>query len=472
MNLIELLQSPWAIVPSSLEMIQAIYTRHLTGEPVDLDAIEARLGRPLANDQKDYTVREGGVGVLELSGAISPKANLFTRVSGGSSAEVFAQQIHGMRADSSVHSAVINVDSPGGNVLGLPAATTALELLAAEKPVVAVCTGQMCSGGYWIGSGANRIYISGLTDVVGSIGVVATHTYNPRATSGPQTTEVTAGRYKRIASDSAPLTKEGRAYLQAQVDEIYRVFVDTVAQNRRVSADQVLEHMADGRIFIGQQALDAGLVDGIATVDDMVEQLATNPDKFAKRGRAVFALGGLPAAGAAADTPAVTTGEQLPATPISTTTEVPKMTPTEAAAKFAAENPDAAAVLRAEGATAETKRAADVRAALLPGHEALIERLAADGKTTGADAAKAIIAAEQANRTAQATARTEDAPKPVKQVPVEADANADPAQIAASASKGDLLSNPAALDKAARAYQAKNPGTTYLAAVRAVQLEA
>lgn len=471
MTLIELLQSPWAILPSSLEMIQAIYTRHLAGEPVDIDAIEARLGRPLANDQQEYQMREGGVAVLALSGAISPKANLFIRVSGGASAQVFAQQVDSMAADPRVRSVVIDMDSPGGNVLGLPAAASALARLAADKPTVTVCTGHMCSGGYWIGSGANRIFISGQTDVVGSIGVLATHTYNPRAAGGPQTTEVTAGRYKRIASDTAPLSKEGRAYLQAQVDEIYRVFVDTVATNRRATADQVLEHMADGRIFIGQQAIDAGLADGIATVDAMVEQLATNPDKFAKRGRAVFALGGLPAAGAAAAEPTATTGEQPPATTITTTTEV-HMTPTEAAAKFAAENPEAAALLRAEGATAETKRAAEVRAAALPGHEALIERLAADGKTTGAQAALAVVAAEQANRAAQATARRDDAPPPVKQVPVEADANADTAQVAASASKGDLLTNPAALDKAARAYQAKNPGTDYLAAIRAVQLEA
>lgn len=468
MTLIELLQSPWAIVPSSLEMIQAIYTRHLAGEPVDLDAIEARLGRPLANDQQEYVVREGGVAVLVLSGAISPKANLFTRVSGGSSAQVFAQQVDSLRGDTRVRSVVIDMDSPGGNVLGLPAATSALAQLAAEKPTVTVCTGQMCSGGYWIGSASNRVYISGLTDVLGSIGVGATHTYNPRASSGPQTTEVTAGRYKRIASESAPLSKDGRAYLQAQVDEIYRVFVDTVAANRRVSADQVLERMADGRVFIGQQALDAGLADGIATVDDIVEQLATDPTKFAKRGRAVFALGGLPAASEAAAEPTAITGEQPPATTITTTTEV-HMTPTEAAAKFAAENPEAAALLRAEGATAETQRAADVRAQTIPGHEALIERLAADGKTTGADAAKAVVAAERQARAAQATARTEDAPKAVPQAPVETDANAAPA---ASASKADLLTNPQALDKAARAYQAANPGTNYIAAVRAVQLEA
>ena len=93
------------------------------------------------------------------------------------------------------------------------------------------------------------------------------------------------------------------------------------------------------------------------------------------------------------------------------------MTPQELAAKFAAENPQAADVLRGEGASAELKRVADVRAAALPGHEKLIEALAADGKTTGAEAAMAVLAAERQTRTAQASARAADAPAVVPQAP-------------------------------------------------------
>lgn len=467
-TLIDLLRSPWAVIPDRLEEIQAIYATHVRGEKIDIGAIEARLGRPLANEQQDYTIRDGGIAVLPIRGVMAPRATMLTQISGGTTADALTKQLESMALDPRVRGAVLAWDSPGGSVQGIPALAASIRALADAKPLVSVSEGTMASAAYWTGSAANAIYASGETDMLGSIGVVARHSYDPRNTT---TTEITAGRYKRIVSDTAPLTKEGRAYMQAQVDEIYAVFVETVAANRRASVEDVLSRMADGRIFIGRQARDAGLIDGFATVDTMVERMATNPDKFAKRGRAVFALGGLPAAGAAAAEPTATTGEQPPATTITTTTEV-HMTPTEAAAKFAAENPEAAALLRAEGATAETKRAAEVRAAALPGHEALIERLAADGKTTGAQAALAVVAAEQANRAAQATARTADAPKPVQQVPVEADANADTAQVAASASKGDLLTNPAALDKAARAYQAKNPGTDYLAAIRAVQLEA
>jgi ClpP class serine protease len=90
---------------------------------------------------------------------------------------------------------------------------------------------------------------------------------------GIKTTEIAAGRYKRIASEHAPLTDEGRAYIQALLDEIYTVFVDAVARNRGTDAETVLKDMADGRLFIGRQAVSAGLVDGVSTLDALIADL-------------------------------------------------------------------------------------------------------------------------------------------------------------------------------------------------------
>ena len=426
MSLIDLLRSPWAIIPDRLEEIQSIYATHLRGEKIDVDAIEARLGRPLANEQQDYTV-ESGVGVLALTGAISPKANLFTRISGGASAEVFATQVNSMADDPRVRSAVLDIDSPGGNVLGIPAAADAVARLAAMKPTVTVCSGMLASAAYWIGSAANAVYASGKTDLIGSIGVVARHTYDPKS-AAVQTTEVTAGKYKRVVSDTGPLTKEGRAYMQAQVDEIYRVFVDTVAQNRRVSADDVLARMADGRVFVGQQALDAGLIDGFATVDMMVARMIQNPEQFAKRRKAVFAVGAVGATATVGDAPAA--ADPAPASALAADVAVPApaaaapatptqevtMTAQELAAQFAAEHPEAAQLLRAEGASAEIQRITGVRKLKLPGQEALIERLAFDGKTTPAEAAMAVVEAEKARAEAAGRAHLAAAIEPVATV--------------------------------------------------------
>lgn len=466
-SLIDLLRSPWAIVPDRLTEIQSIYATHLKGAKVDLDAIEARLGRPLANEQQDYEVRDGGVAVLSISGAIANKANMFTRVSGGASAQLLQQQVESMRADPSVRAVVLDFDTPGGSVLGIPALAESIKALAGEKPTVACCTGTMASAGYWLGSAANAIYISGLTDYVGSIGVVATHNYDPRS-ANVKTTEITAGKYKRMGSGNAPLNAEGQAYIQSQVDEIYRVFVETVAQNRKVSAEQVLEHMADGKLFIGQQAIDAGLVDGVATVDAMVAKLAENPSQFAGRRKARIAAGqDHQTAGAAADEPVI----EEPVAQIETFV-IPQgvtMNPQEIAAKFAAEHPEAVAIVRAEGAEGERARIQAVREQAMPGHEALIEALAADGKTTGPEAAVQVLAAERSRVAGVASAREADAPAPVAAL---AEEEAAPAAAAAPdyrAPAGYAVdAGQAKVDADAKAYMAQNPGVDYIAAVKAV----
>lgn len=484
MTLLDILTGPWAITPDKLLELQAVYTTHLRGDKIDLEALEARLGRPLASEQRAYQIVDGtAVAVLEISGVIAPKANMFTRVSGGAAASLLQQQVQSLAADARVKAVVIDMDSPGGNVLGIPALAEAVRALAAVKPTVTVSTGMLASAAYWVGSAANAVFLSGATDFAGSIGVVATHSYNPRADSA-QTTEITAGRYKRMASDRAPLDDEGRAYLQAQVDELYRVFVDAVAQNRQASAEDVITHMADGRIFIGQQAIDAGLADGFATVDAMVERLAADPNAFATRqtARLPASSGGprprkTPAAGAAASPNAApSAGPVRPASAVTPTPPqgpTPMPTPQELAASFAAENPDAAALLRAEGhaqgRTAESDRIKAVREQLMPGHEALIEQLAFDGKTTGPEAAVAVLAAERSRLSAMATSRASEAPAPVAQALAPA---TEPTKAASNLGTGGRLSadvNAAALDDAAKAYIAAHPGTSYLAAIKAVQ---
>lgn len=468
MRLIDVLTSPWAIQPEKLREIQAIYSAHFRGEKIDIEAIEARLGRPLANDQQDYEVQDGGVAVLSISGVISNKANMFTRVSGGASAQLLQQQVESMRADPSVRSVVLDLDTPGGNVLGIPALADSIRALAAEKPTVACCTGTMASAGYWIGSAANAVYISGLTDYVGSIGVVASHNYDPRASASKQTTEITAGKYKRMGSENTPLTPEGKAYIQGQVDEIYRVFVETVAKNRKVSAEQVLEHMADGRVFIGQQAIDAGLVDGVSTVDAMVARLSDNPSQFAVRRKARIAAASSDplAASAAADDP------QADA-PVSHVETKPvhqgvTMDPKDIAAKFQAENADAAKILHEAGAASERARIQAVREQTMPGHDALIEKLAFDGKTTGPEAAVQVLAAERGRLAGAASARAADAPAPVPTSNVSDDAPAAATSGARAPAGYDIDAKQAKVDTEAKAYMAKHPGTDYLAAVKIV----
>jgi signal peptide peptidase SppA len=419
MKLLDLITAPWAIAPEKLREIQAIYSTHLRGDKIDIDAIEARLGRPLANEQQDYQIMPGGVAVLTLEGVMAPKANLFMRISGGVSTQIATKQIESAIVDPRVTAIVLSIDSPGGSVFGTPELGATVRELSNIKPIVTVSEATLASAAYWIASASNAIYISGPTVQVGSIGVATSHSYDPKAAG--TTTEITAGKYKRMASDKAPLSAEGLAYMQSHVDHLYSVFVDAVAAYRGTTPDAVLEHMADGRIFIGQQAIDAGLVDGFSTVDAMVEQLATNPAKFSTRRKAKFALGALPspAAGpAGALAHADETTEPVLLTPVNPQTQG---TITMDRATLQQAHPALFAQLqtefRAEGATAERTRIQDVESATIPGHEALIASFKFDGKTTGGDAALAVNKAERDIRIAQGKSATADAPKPVASVP-------------------------------------------------------
>ncbi len=270
--LLNILNGPWAITPGKLLQIQEIYIEQRRREKIDLREIEAQIGKPLKRKEQGYENRNG-VAVIRVDGVIAKKMNLFMDISGGSSIELIERDFREALEDPQVKSILLHIDSPGGSVDGVQELGNLIFESRKRKPIVAFTEGMMASAAYWFGSAAERIYISSDTTQVGSIGVVASHVDISKAEEmrGYKTTEIVAGRYKRIDSRYAPLSEEGRAVLQEAVDYIYSVFVNDVARFRGVPVEKALE-MADGKVFIGKQALDAGLADGLATLDELVER--------------------------------------------------------------------------------------------------------------------------------------------------------------------------------------------------------
>ncbi|MCS4509142.1 S49 family peptidase [Xylophilus ampelinus] len=420
----------------------------MRGEKIDIAAIEARMGRPLANEQQAYKLRDGGVAVFGIDGVLAPKMNLFMEISGGMSMQMMRQQIESAGADPRVRALVLAIDSPGGSVHGTPELAATIREIAGIKPVVTLASATMASAGYWIGAAANAVYITGPTVLVGSIGIVANHEFNPRA-GGRQVTEISAGKYKRIASGNEPLTEEGRAYMQAQIDHIYSVFVDAVAQYRDASAEQVLEHMADGRVFVGQQAINAGLVDGVSSLDALVEDLATNPAKHTGRRKAVFAVPAGPQSKGAGVAPK----DKSPNREIKGTAMSDSLTRASFEQEHAALFAQLQTEFSAKAATQERERIQAVMAigADVPGHDKLLAALAFDGKTTAPEASMAVLKAEGATRVAAAQAHAKDAPQPAK-------GSAAPAQGAGDKTKAQKVAE-------AQAY-AKSEGVDLVAAFK------
>jgi len=277
MKVPDVLSSPWAIMPEKLVEIQEIYITHLKGEKIDIAGIEAKLGRQLDNKQKNYDI-ENGVGIIYVDGVIGKRMNAFSRISGGVSSQLLAMDLRDAVANPAVSSILLYIDSPGGAVDGTQELANEIYRARGQKPIIAYTDGLIASAAYWIGSAADKIYISGDTVQVGSIGVVAQHVDVSKAEErwGYKTTEITAGRYKRIASQYEPLTESGRRSIQDSVDHIYTVFVNDVARNRKLSAEPVKDGKdeyipwADGRLFMGLQAQEMGLVDGVSTLDKLI----------------------------------------------------------------------------------------------------------------------------------------------------------------------------------------------------------
>jgi len=236
---------------------------------------------------------------------------------------------------------------------------------------------------------------------VGSIGVVATHVDVSRAESarGVKTTEITAGKYKRIASSYEPLSAEGRASIQEQVDAIYEGFVEAVADGRGVSVRTVLSKMADGRVFIGKRAVDAGLADGVLSRDALIEQLASG-EYALRRDSSVGTAGvAVPASQPIVQEDNMTEGKAI-------TADVIK-----------AEHPAVAEALRAEGrqegATAERERIRAIEGVALRGFESIVDAAKFDGKSTAGDVAAAIVTAQKADQSKALAAIHDQAPEPV-----------------------------------------------------------
>jgi len=405
MRLIDIINAPWAVTPDMLTEVQEIYIRHMRGDKIDIEKLRADTGKPFANAPKGYTV-EDGVAVIPIDGVISKRMNLMSQISGGVSTELIGRDFQAAMADSKVEAIVLAIDSPGGTVDGTPELASIIFAARGVKPILACTDGMMCSAAYWIGSAADSLFVSSEVSQVGSIGVVAKHidVSGYEAKQGIKTTEITAGKYKRAASQYAPLNDEGRALIQESLDHVYGVFVETVAAQRGTTVDDVLANMADGRVFQGSQAVNAGLVDGVATLSATISQARETARSGKSRRWAGVALAA---------------NQQEHNMDIETLKkdhpDLVAAIVTEATAGLDQQLAEA----QAKGAKAEQERIASVKAQSIPGHEKLIEKMMADGTSTAADAAMAIVGAEKALREGALAAMDSEAPAVVPVAPQE-----------------------------------------------------
>jgi ClpP class serine protease len=251
----------WAIEPEALQLLIDIASRdHIP----DFEAVAAKRGQ-LMDRTQDVVMRDGGVAVIDMTGPIFRYASFFTRVSGATSIESIALDFRAALDNPAVRSIVLNVDSPGGGVAGI--SEFAGMVRDSAKPVHSYIGGTGGSAAYWIASAASRIVMSD-TAQVGSIGVVA----GIRVNDDETLIEIVSTQSPDKRVDAR--TSDGRQKIQATIDEIAQVFVETVAANRKVDVATVLAEFGRGGVKTGKNAVAAGMADSVGSLESVIAELA------------------------------------------------------------------------------------------------------------------------------------------------------------------------------------------------------
>ena len=204
----------------------------------------------------------GNVAVISVHGLIQPDEPGF---GGGSSVDTRLDLIRKAADDPQVEAVVLDINSVGGAPVA--SAELAQAVKDIDKPTVAWVRDVGASGGYWVASAADHVVAHELS-LTGSIGVYGSYLEFSEFLEDNNVTyqRLVAGEYKDAGSPLKELEPNERTMLENQLDKMHGIFIEAVAENRNMSAEDV-RRVADGRLLLGGEAEEAGLVDELGGRD-------------------------------------------------------------------------------------------------------------------------------------------------------------------------------------------------------------
>ncbi len=177
--------------------------------------------------------------------------------------------------DDDIKAVVLRVNSPGGSAYASEQIWNAVTQLKAKKPVVVSMGGYAASGGYYISCAANYIY-SEPTTITGSIGIFGMFPdFSGLLTEklGVKFDEVKTNKHAAFGTLARPFNEEELSLLDQYIGRGYELFRKRVADGRKLPV-QAVEEIAQGRVWLGNDALGIKLVDAIGSLDDAVKKAA------------------------------------------------------------------------------------------------------------------------------------------------------------------------------------------------------
>lgn len=415
--------TPLLIHPQKLDAIIAGLGGRLLGAPVaDGDGAPKVFGLPAELTEQLpaelFTTRRGeradsgymvteGVAVITAGGALVHRSRLQMADSSFLLGyNTLAAQLEAAMDDPNVHAVAQVWDSPGGEVAGAFEYADRVFAQRGRKPMWAIADTMAASAAYLGGSAFDRLYVAS-TGYAGSIGVVMRHVdmSGALAQDGLRVTQIYAGAHKVDGHPFGPLPPSVLADAQAEIDALYEQFIAAVSRQTGLSPDAVRATQA--RTYRAQAAVDAGLAFAVSSTDALISELAAqrarlHPAGHTARSTATTQGGSLMSGNSQGGQPAAQTPPTASAV----------ITPEQLEAARAEGHASGVQEGQAQGRAAELARVQAVFAEGkgMKGHEALVMQLALDGKTTGPEAAQAILAAERSHLEAAARAHAADAP--------------------------------------------------------------
>lgn len=227
-------------------------------------------GATAPKQRKSYAL-DGGVALLSLTGPMSKGGS--PSMGNDASTVALRRQVRQAAADPDAKAILLKIDSPGGEVAGTSDLAADVKAAGQVKPLYVYIEDLGASAAYWVASQANAIY-AGPSARVGSIGTyLAVEDSSGMADKlGLKVHVVKAGDYKGAGVPGSPVTPDHLAHFQAQVDDLNAHFVSGVQRGRGMTAEQA-KALADGRVYVGAKARNAGLVDGITSYDAVLTRL-------------------------------------------------------------------------------------------------------------------------------------------------------------------------------------------------------
>lgn len=185
------------------------------------------------------------------------------------------KDLEGLMKDDDVKAVVIRVNSGGGSAYASEQIWRSVKLLKAKKPVVISMGGMAASGGYYISCIADYIFAEPTT-LTGSIGIFGMFPDVSNLLTqklGVKFDEVKTNKNAGFGTMSRPFNEEEMSYLNAYIDRGYNLFRSRVAEGRKMSVEEV-EKIAQGHVWLGQDALKIKLVDQLGDLDEAIAKAA------------------------------------------------------------------------------------------------------------------------------------------------------------------------------------------------------